>query len=86
MQTAKQTQIDEKALAGDIRAFERIQAKLEREHMDKYALVFEEKFIDAFPDFNAAVQYAIAHFGKGPYLIRRIGRSTIDTDTALHLR
>ena len=78
--------MEKHALAADIRAYEKLQDKLELEHMDEYALLHEAKFVSVFPDFDTAARYAIDHFGQGPYLIRRIGRTTLGAGTAIHLR
>ena len=77
---------DEHVLAADIRAFEKLRRKLEREHFDEFALFFQGKFIGAFPDFDSAARKAIALFGRGPYLIRQVGANGLGAGTAAHLR
>ena len=88
MRTAKRKQAGrgENALAADVRAYEQIRQSLEREHMEDFALFFAGEFIQTFPDFDSAAVFALRRFGKGPYLIQRIGSPTgIDADTLLHL-
>ena len=77
---------DEHILAADIRAFEQLRSKLEREHLDKFVLFFRGKFVEVFSDFESAASAAIARFGRGPYLIRQVGKNGWGAGTAAHLR
>jgi hypothetical protein len=87
MQATKHGQAKrEHILAAEIRAFEEIREELEREHFDKFALFFEAELKGIFPDFDSAARKAIALFGKGPYLIRQIGKNGLSAGTAAHLR
>jgi hypothetical protein len=73
-------------LDADIRAFQALQKKLEREHLDEFVVFYHGKFVGAFPDFNSAGREALSRFGKGPYLIQQVGSPIgLDADTANHL-
>jgi hypothetical protein len=87
MQATKQGQAkQEHILAANIRAFEEIREDLEREHLDEFALFFGAELRGTFPDFDSAARKAIALFGKGPYLIRQVGKNGLGAGTAAHLR
>ncbi|MBI3491027.1 MAG: hypothetical protein HY047_04435 [Acidobacteria bacterium] len=60
-------------LNDEIAAYERMQAKLEAEHMGKWVLVHNGSLIDLYNSFEAAAEDAVKRFGRGPYLIRQIG-------------
>jgi len=57
----------------NIEAYEAQREKLEAEHMAKWALVYDRKLVDVFDSFEAAAEFAVKKFGRGPYLIRQIG-------------
>ena len=77
---------NEHVLAADVRAFEQLRQKLEREHLNEFALFFEGKFIGVFPDFDSAAKAAIRLSETQPCLIQQIGRPIgLDADTARHL-
>ena len=75
----------EHVLAADIRAFEEAREELERKYFDKFALFFGGELQGTFPDFDSAARKAIALFGKGPYLIRQVGKNGLGAGTAAHL-
>jgi len=57
----------------EIRAFEHMLPRLEREHMKRWVLVHDEQLIDAFDSFELAADAAVRRFGRGPFLIRQVG-------------
>ncbi len=64
-------------LRANIAAFERMKAELEAKHLHAWALFHEGKFVDAFPDFEAAATVAVERFDESPYLIRQIGAGAV---------
>lgn len=60
-------------LLKDIAAYEATQTELEARHFGKWVVLHDEKFIGAYDTFNAAAEIAVRRFGRGPYLIRRVG-------------
>jgi hypothetical protein len=75
----------EHALTENISEYKRLHERLEREHHDEYARVREGALVGVFADFDKAAGEALKRFGKGPYLIRRIGADPT-ADAAIHLR
>jgi hypothetical protein len=60
----------------EIRAYERMQATLEKHHLGKYVVVHDGQLIGAFDTLDAAAKEAADRFGSGPYLIRQVGAPT----------
>jgi hypothetical protein len=61
----------------DIAAFAKMQEELEEKHMGKWVLFHDESFIAVFDSFEDAAKNAINRFGRGPYLIRQVGASSV---------
>ena len=75
------------ALATEIHAFEERRVELEQKYLGKFVLFYGAEFIGAFDDLNSAAKEAIGRFGRGPYLIRKVGvPSSVDAGTALHIK
>jgi hypothetical protein len=47
--------------------------ELEADYLGKWVLFYDLKLVDVFDSFDAAARVAVTRFGKGPYLIRRVG-------------
>ena len=79
MQTATEETMAEKPtnVREDIAAYEDMQSNLEASFIGKWALVYDRELIGTFDSFDEAAKKAVSKFGKGPYLIRRIGSSTV---------
>ena len=57
----------------EIQAYEKMRPKLEADHMGKWVIVHSDKLIGTYPSFDTAAEEAVQKFGRGPYLIRRVG-------------
>jgi hypothetical protein len=57
----------------EIRAFEAMQHDLEAKYVGRWILIHGGKLIGDFTDFEEAADHALARFGRGPYLIRKVG-------------
>ena len=88
MQASKQNDpVGAHVLDPEIAAFEKLREKLERTHLDQFALFFEGKFVGVYPDFDSAGRAALSKSKKGPFLIQQIGSPIgLDSDSAMHLR
>ena len=62
-------------LLKDIAAYESMQTELEVRYFGKWVVLYDEEFIGAYDTFEAAAENAVERFGRGPYLIRRVGAS-----------
>ena len=60
-------------LSQEITAYEGMQKELEVDFLGKWALVHDETLIGKFDTFEDADTHAVTNFGRGPYLIRKIG-------------
>ena len=57
----------------EIAAFKRELDSLHEHHAGKFVVFESEKLRGAFDTFDTAARFAIREFGKGPYLIRKVG-------------
>ena len=48
-------------------------ADLEQEHKGEWALIHQDEFVGLYPTFEDAGRVAVRRFGRGPYLIRKVG-------------
>ena len=60
-------------LRKEIAAYEDMRDDLELEHFGKWVVVHDEKQVGIYDSFEEAADDAVQRFGRGPYLIRRIG-------------
>ena len=65
------------SLKKEIAAYEGMHTDLEAEHLGKWALVHNEELAGIFESFEQAAETAVEHFGRGPYLIRKIGQAPV---------
>ena len=61
------------ALRDQIAAYEERQQEFEAEHPQKWVVFYDEQLQGFFESFEDAADYAVQHFGRGPYLIRQVG-------------
>ena len=57
----------------EIAAYHRMRDDLERDHFGQWVIVRDERLFNAYDDFQDAADAAVRNFGRGPYLIRRVG-------------
>ena len=70
-------------LSDNIRAYEAMREELECDHTGAWVVVHNRELIGIFPDLEAAADEAVERFGRGPYLIRRIGVPPPDLSTSM---
>ena len=70
-------------LSEEIAAYERMQDLLETDHFGEWVVVHDGELIGAYSAFEDAADTAIRRFGRGPYLIRRVGCGPIRLSTSL---
>ena len=61
----------------ELATYERMRETLEIHHMGEWALVHGDELIGTYPSFDAAAQDAVSKFGRGPYVIRQVGATSI---------
>ena len=60
-------------LNSEIAAYARMRNDLEIEHLGEWVVVRDEKLAGTYESFEKAAEDAVVRFGRGPYLIRRVG-------------
>ena len=61
----------------EIVAYEKLREKLEAEHMGKWVLFHNLELIGVYDSFEKASEDAVKKFGRGPFLIRQIGTTSV---------
>ena len=73
-------------LGREIAAYERMRDMLETDHLNEWVVVYDEKLVGAYELFEAAAEDAVGRFGRGPYLIRRVGAPPLTLPASLLYR
>ncbi len=60
-------------LEKEIARYESMRDDLEKEHPGEWVVICEEQFAGTYASFEDAGKAAVRKFGRGPYLIRKIG-------------
>ena len=60
--------------------------QLEDEHHLEWVVIHKDEFVGTFKDFEDAAEVAIRRFGRGPYLIKRIGAPPMVLPASIGLR
>lgn len=58
----------------EITAYQKHLPELERQHMGKWVLFQNSTLQGAYDHFEEAAEQAVTKFGRGPYLIRQVGK------------
>jgi hypothetical protein len=64
---------------GPFLAYERMREEIEAVHTGKIALIHEEDFVGAFPDFESAIEVVINRFDGKSCHVREIGVEYTET-------
>jgi hypothetical protein len=70
-------------LQDDIAFYDSVRSSLEADHLGKWVLVRNKEIVGLYDKFEAAAKEAVQKFGRGPYLIRQIGASSVNLPTSL---
>ena len=75
-------------LEAEIARYESMRTELERCHDGEWVVVYDDEFVGTFESFEKAGAEAVKRFGRGPYLIRKIGAppATIPASVQYRLR
>lgn len=73
-------------LKAEMAAYERMRSDLEIEHLGEWVVVHGGKVIGTYDDFQEAAGTAVERFGRGPYLIKRIGEPPLTLPASLLYR
>ena len=61
-------------LDGEVATYNRMREDLEANHHLEWVVIHGEELAGIFEDFQDAAKTAVKRFGRGPYLIRQVGR------------
>ena len=64
-------------LKEEIAAYEKMCNDLEIDHFGKWVIVYNKELAGTYDSFELATEDAVKRFGRGPYLIRKVGASPI---------
>ncbi len=64
-------------LSNEIQAFESMRNRLEVDYFGKWVVIYEEEFVGSFDGFQDAANFAVQKYGRGPYLIRKVGEQSV---------
>jgi hypothetical protein len=75
--------INPSGVRADIIAYEAMRSELEASHIGSWVLVYDRDLVGIYDSFESAAGVAVSKFGKGPYLIRRIGSASVTLPTSV---
>lgn len=75
MEKEKKSQVA--TLKENIEAYESQREEMEEHYKGKYVVFYNRKKVDSFDSFDAAAREAVRLFGRGPYLIRKVGQEKV---------
>lgn len=64
-------------LKEEIAAYEEMRDDLELDHFGKWVIVHDRELAGTYDSFELAAEDAVKRFGRGPYLMRKVGASPI---------
>lgn len=73
-------------LEAEIDAYEARREELEQHHHGKFVVFHGQEFVGAFDSLDNAAAEAVRRFGRGPYLIRQVGRPPIALPASIMYR
>jgi hypothetical protein len=73
-------------LDNEIKTFEAQKGDLERHHYGKYVVIKDNKVVGVWDSLDSAAREAVRQFGRGPYLIRRIGAPPLTLPASVFTR
>ena len=73
-------------LLENIAAYDEQRNYLETEHLGQWALFFDKELIGTYDDFQVLANEAVTRFGRGPYLIRKIGAPPLTLPASVQYR
>jgi len=64
-------------LNDEIAAYEQMRGVLETGHFGRWVVIRNRELAGTYDDFQDAAKDAVERFGRGPYLIRKVGEGPI---------
>ena len=73
-------------LSQEIAAYESRRNELETDYFGKWVVFHDEELAGLYDSFEEASQDATIRFGRGPYLIRRVGQGPLQLPASVLYR
>ena len=73
-------------LSKQIAAYEEMRDYLETDHFGEWVVFHDEELVGFYDSFEDAANDAVRRFGRGPYLIRRVGAGPITLPASIQYR
>ena len=73
-------------LTEEIAAYEGMRSQLETDHLGQWVIVRDGELVGLFDTFEEAAPCAVEKFGRGPYLIRRVGAPPVTLPASILYR
>ena len=73
-------------LSSQIAAYEKMRNLLETDYFGRWVVFHDEEMAGDYESFEEAADDAIRRFGRGPYLIRRVGEPPMTLPASLLYR
>ena len=73
-------------LETEIAHYESMRADLEKEHDGEWVVIHDEELVGTYESFEKAGSEAVRRFGRGPFLIRKIGAPPITLPASVQYR
>ena len=70
-------------LLDEIAAYDRMRDVLETQHLGKWVVIRDGEIQASCDSFQDAARHAMRRFGRGPYLIRRVGAGPMSLPPSL---
>ena len=70
----------------EIIAYDLMRDELEAKHHGEWVLVHDQKLIGLYKTFQEAANIATGRFGRGPYLIKKIGEGPLKLPSSVLFR
>ena len=73
-------------LEREIARYESMRAELEKNHNGEWVLIHQEEMVGTYNSFEDAGRAAVRRFGRGPYLIRKVGAPPLTLPASVQFR
>ena len=73
-------------MSQNIAAYEKVRGALETDHWGEFAVFYDGEMKGAFQEFPEAMAFAAEQWGRGPYLIRQVGRPPLVMPASVQFR
>lgn len=73
-------------LKDNMAAYDEARGDLEMEHLGEWSVFYDRKLVGTYQTSEEAAENAVRRFGRGPYLIRRIGADSARLPASFQIR